>query len=341
MLCMSSSVTNTASVSLLSASEYAVALPVVAAELGMPLHFLHSERYGAWQTASGKTVTYFGIKRGVKLIGCGMAIQYALPGRLSYLYCPYGPVLIDFSPDVVAALGDFFKPWAKQALFVRFDTAVDVFRSPPRAAVATASLQPRNEWVLDITPEPEVLMAQLHSKARYQIRLGERSNVQISFQNTGDDAFQQFYDLLAETSERNDFGLLPKKTYQAVFKSLVETDAYLIQAHIDGALAAAALIYPYAGEGHYVFGCSSGAFRKIGPSYLLQWHSILHARDQGCTRYNFGGISDDVKSTHLQGVTEFKKRFGGETVTHPLPRDLVLQPARYAAFGVYKQLTRK
>ena len=330
----------TFSVVALSAPDYSAALPVVAGELKLPLHFLHSERYGAWQTASGKSVNYFGIKHGNDLIGCGMAIQYALPGGLSYLYCPYGPVLTEYGPGVVRALSSYFKPWAKRAMFVRFDTAVAVFRNPPRAAVATASLQPRNEWVLDITPEPEVLMAQLHSKARYQIRFGERSNVQISFQNTGDDAFQQFYDLLTETSDRNNFGLLPERTYQAVFQCLVDTDAYLVQAHIDGALAAAALIYPYAGEAHYVFGCSSSAFRKIGPSYLLQWCSIQHARTLGCTRYNFGGISDDVKSTHLQGVTEFKKRFGGETIIHPLPRDLVLQPVRYAAFGVYKKLMR-
>ena len=329
------------SVVTLSAIEYAATLPTVSERLKLPLHFLQSERYGAWQSASGKDVHYFGIRRGDELIGCGMAIQYSLPGRLSYLYCPYGPVLTDYSPEVVVALRQYFKPWSRRAMFVRFDTAINVFRSPSPAAAATASLQPRNEWVLDITPEPEAIMAQFHSKARYQIRFGERSNVQISFQKTGDDAFQQFYDLLTETSDRNNFGLLPKSTYQAVFKSLVDTDAYLVQAHIDGSLAAAALIYPYAGEAHYVFGCSSGAFRKISPSYLLQWNSILHARDLGCTRYNFGGISDDIKSTHLQGVTEFKKRFGGETVAHPLPRDLVLQPVRYAAFGVYKKLTRK
>ncbi len=336
---MESSALHTA-VTKFSNNEYAAALPDISQQLQLPLHFLHSALYGAWQEAAGKQVVYYGITRGEQLIGCGMAIQYALPGGLSYLYCPYGPLLKDWSRPVTAALQDFFKTWRKQAVFVRFDTAGEAFHTPTAAAAATASLQPRNEWLLDITPEADVLLRQMHSKARYQIRVGERANATVDYQPTSPEVFQQFYALLTETSDRNDFGLLPKATYEAAFATLLGSDAYVAMARIDGELGAAALVYPYAGEAHYVFGCSANQFRKIGPSYLLQWQSIAHARELGCERYNFGGISDDIKSTHLHGVTEFKKRFGGYMATHPLPGDLVLQPLRYKAFKAYKQLKR-
>ncbi len=328
-------------VSKLSREQYAAALPVVSQLLGLPLHFLHSDVYGAWQEAAGKKVVYYGLSRDGQLIGCGMAIQYALPGGLSYLYCPYGPLLSDWSQPVTLALSQFFAAWRAQAVFVRFDTAGDAFHVPTAASAATASLQPRNEWVLDITPEIELLHQQLHSKARYQIRVGERNDVVLDFQPTTAAMCSQFYALLSETSDRNDFGLLPKRTYEAAFATLLDSDAYVATARINDKLAAAALVLPYAGEAHYIFGCSANEFRKIGPSYLLQWRSIEHARQLGCQRYNFGGISDDIKSTHLHGVTEFKKRFGGNSVTHPLPSDLVLQPVRYRAFNAYKRLKRR
>lgn len=333
--------TATVTITSLTADEYAAALPEVGQRLKMPLHFLHSELYGAWQTAAGKQVVYYGINRGEQLIGCGMAIQYALPRGLSYLYSPYGPLLQDWSNDVTDALATFFKPWAKRAMFVRFDTAGEAFKKPSHAAAATASLQPRNEWVLDLTPGADALFEQMHKKARYQIRVGERNGVVVEFQPTSPELFKEFYALLTETSDRNKFGLQAEKTYQAVFATLLDSEAFLATARLDGQLGAAALILPYAGEAHYVFGSSSSTpeFRKIGPSYLLQWECIKHAIELGCTQYNFGGISDDVKSTHLHGVTEFKKRFGGAEVTHPLPSDLVLQPLRYKAFNTYKRFS--
>lgn len=307
----------------------------------MPLHFLHSDYYGAWQQTAGKQVVYFGIFDAETLLGCGMAIQYSLPGGLSYFYCPYGPLIRKWDSAVQQALQQFFAQWRDQSVFVRFDTAGQAFHIPTAAAAATASLQPRNEWLLDITPEADVLLQQMHTKARYQIRFGERSSVQIDFQPTTPEMFQEFYDLLTETSDRNEFGLLPKQTYQAAFATLLDTEAYVATARLGGELGAAALILPYAHEAHYIFGCSANRFRKIGPSYLLQWRSINHAQELGYERYNFGGVSDDIKSTHLHGVTQFKQRFGGYLVSHPLPSDLILQPMRYRAFTTYKRLKRR
>lgn len=332
---------STISVHKIMAQAYAEALPIIQNQLGLPLHFLHSPNYGSWQSTSGKQVIYFCINSGDAIIGCGMAIQYKLPGGLSYLYCPYGPLLMDWDDTVKHALSQFFSAWRSKDLFVRFDSGTHPFVSPTAAAAATASLQPRNEWVLDITPPESDLFDAMHSKARYQIRVGERNNVQIAFLPTSPQILESFFALLTETSERNTFGLLPKRSYQAAFEALMDTEAYVITAEIEGELASAALIFPYNKQAHYIFGCSANKYRKIAPSYYLQWRSIIRAKELGCTSYNFGGISDDIKSTHLSGVTEFKKRFGGYSVEHGLPSDLVLQPLRYKAFNTYKRITRK
>jgi lipid II:glycine glycyltransferase (peptidoglycan interpeptide bridge formation enzyme) len=87
-----------------------------------------------------------------------------------------------------------------------------------------------------------------------------------------------------------------------------------------------------------VFSGSSNDFRKIAPPYFVLWNAILEARKRGLHTLNFGGVSPTVKSTHLEGVTGFKKRFGGHQENHPNPVDLVYKPLKYGLFRLYKRL---
>ncbi|QQS19216.1 peptidoglycan bridge formation glycyltransferase FemA/FemB family protein [Candidatus Saccharibacteria bacterium] len=62
------------------------------------------------------------------------------------------------------------------------------------------------------------------------------------------------------------------------------------------------------------------------------------SQKRGCTIFNFGGVTDDVKGHDLGGVTGFKKRFGGYRVDHANPIDFVYKPLQYALFKLYKTL---
>jgi hypothetical protein len=44
---------------------------------------------------------------------------------------------------------------------------------------------------------------------------------------------------------------------------------------------------------------------------VLQWHSILWAREHGCRRYDLGGIILDGPRDESDGVTNFKRGMGG------------------------------
>lgn len=338
---------DTYSVSEISLEQYGQTLDVLKSQLATPLHFLNAPFYGHWQQLSGKKVIYYVIRKGSELIGAGMAIEYPLPGGYHYLYTPYGPVLTSWSKAAVTAIKRFFKNNTNdpKLLFVRLD-ANDMptkgLVTPSNQASATSSLQPRNEWVLDVAPEIAQLELELHKKARYHIRLAERNDATIQFEAVDSTQLESFYKLMKITSERNSFGLFPKAYYQAVFEALEQENcAFLAFANIGGKPTAAALVITYEGQAHYVFGCSDNEYRKIAPSYFLQWNCIQKAKqDFGATSYNFGGISDDIKSTHLSGVTDFKKRFGGSLVSHKRPADIVMSPLLYRAFSIYKRIQR-
>lgn len=322
-----------------SAKAYAQNLNTIKSNLPNQLHFLNAPFYGQWQELSGKKVIYFDIKKSGELIGCGMAIRYALPGRFWYYYCPYGPIVTEWTTDLSASIKKFFNTQPdNKLLFSRLDADNRLdFKVPPNYVAATASLQPRNEWVLDITPELSQIHDNFHKTARYHIRLAQRNNTAVSFHKTTPDQLDVFYKLMLATSNRNNFGLLPKAYYRAVFKTLESTNnGFLGLTTVGDQIVAGAVIVIYDHQAHYVFGCSDDQFRRIAPSYYLQFSCIQEARNRGCTLYNFGGISDEIKGTRLQGVSVFKKRFGGRAVSHGMPTDIIKSPTLYRLFGIYK-----
>lgn len=58
--------------------------------------------------------------------------------------------------------------------------------------------------------------------------------------------------------------------------------------------------------------------RKSGAHYKLVWETMMWAKDHGIKYYDFEGIYDEKYPIKKWiGFTEFKKKFGGDVITHP------------------------
>jgi lipid II:glycine glycyltransferase (peptidoglycan interpeptide bridge formation enzyme) len=325
-----------------SAKTYTRALPKLATQ-GTSLPLLQAPFYGAWQARDGKTVVYFIAQDDGVLVAAGLAVKYDAPGGISFFYCPYGPVAKQWTTELYTAVRSFFAPIAKRtgATFVRLDS-VKLARLPGTKPVAnhlavTASLQPRAEWLLDITGQQEEIWMGMHKHARYNVRLAERANTTLEFFAPGDAPLNTFFELMQTTAGRDRFSVQSREYYNAVLQSIPADSGFVALCTINDKPAAIGLFAAYDGMVHYVFAGSSNDFRKIAPPYYLIWNAILEARKRGWRTLNFGGISDDVKGTHLAGVTGFKQRFSGYEVDHPNPVDLVYKPFKYILFELYKR----
>lgn len=326
-----------------TAEEYAAAI----SELPYthePISFLQAPFYGAWQIRDGKTVVYYTVTEGDKILAAGLAVKYDAPGGISFFYSPYGPIVQAWSTEILAAIRMLFKAICRRtgAAFLRLDS-YGLANLPGARPVAnhlavTASLQPRAEWALDISGDQETIWMGLHKHARYNVRLAERAGAKLAFYAPNKAPLDTFFSLMQTTAGRDSFSIQSRNYYQAVFDSTPVDSGFVAMCSIDDKPAAAALFAAYDGVMHYVFAGSSDEFRKIAPPYFIIWNAILEARRRGWTTLNFGGIQDDVKGKHLAGVTSFKKRFGGYEITHPNPVDLVYKPLRHLAFRIYKRL---
>lgn len=327
-----------------SIAEYAAALQVIGTSPLQPVSFLQAPFYGAWQTADGKKVLYYVARNGNELLCAGLAVLYTAPGGLQFFYSPYGPIAAAWTSELYTQLQQFFWGVAKRTntAFVRLDAdgmhTLAGVRPVPRSLAVTASLQPRAEWLLNISGTQEDIWMGMHKHARYNVRLAERAKTELKFYAPAEAPLGIFFELMQTTAGRDSFNLQSREYYQAVLGSIPAHSGFVAICTIDGKPAATALFAAYDGVMHYVFAASSNEFRKIAPPYFVIWNAILEAKRRGWHTLNFGGVSDSVKGTHLTGVTGFKKRFGGYQVDHANPVDLVYKPFRYALFRAYKSL---
>lgn len=184
-------------------------------------------------------------------------------------------------------------------------------------------IYPEATRILDLGLTDEELLKQMKPKGRYNIKVAQKHGVTVE-QSEDIDAF---YKLLTETSERDQFAVFPKHMYQTFLQAL--EGSFLLLAYseshepIGGLLGAV-----WGSQGFYYYGASAHEHRaQMGP-YLLQWEAMQYCRGHGCNSYDLLGVAPpDTPDGHpWKGITTFKEKFGGELVTYPPEREVVLRP---------------
>lgn len=323
---------------------YAAALETLEAVLEPSVSFLQSPLYGRLQEQDNKTVVYFVAHKNKVIVACGLAVRYTAPLGMNFLYCPYGPVAQNWSPQLFSAIQAFFKPIVREldCAFVRLDAELLAEQSGIKATsdrlARTASLQPRAEWLLDITGSKDDLWTGFHKHARYNVRLAERAGAVMKVFEPKAAPLDEFFSLMQTTGGRDGFSIFDKSYYQAYLSAMTSDDGFMTVCYIDEKPVAAGLFVIHDHQIHYVFAGSSDVYRKIAPAYSIIWSAIQAGQQRDCRVLNFGGVVDHVKGQNLAGVTGFKRRFGGYQADHQNPVDMVYDQARYMLFRMYKIL---
>lgn len=215
-------------------------------------------------------------------------------------------------------------------------------------SVATNNRQPQTTLILDLRPSTDEILASMHKKSRYNIRLAGRKGGTVQ-QGADVDTFWQLH---AETTDRDRFSGHTKGYYE---KFLDMPMAEQFTAYVDGVPIAAIITVLHGGVMTYVHGASSNKYRNLMAPYLLQWEAMQYAKQQGATQYDFWGIAPIYPQgeapsetcyneycwevTHpWTGITRFKVGFGGSVVTYPNAQDIVFRPFIYRIYTLMHTL---
>ena len=225
--------------------------------------------------------------------------------------------------------------------------------------------------MLDLRPSEAELLAQMHKKHRYNIRLAAKKGVQV-FAVPWRDGLAEWYRLYQYTAQRDRIGIHTFSYYKNLFAQLEQNSPSIpIHDKMEGTKPRAPSLYLYLAYGPsaaevakidfprslggiivlhhravatYMYGASSDEGRELMPNYLLQWHAICEARKAGLSGYDFFGLpATENPSDPLHGLYRFKMGFGGRVLHRAgawdFPYSLLFYVLYRAAesirFGVY------
>ncbi|OGJ56546.1 hypothetical protein A3D88_04785 [Candidatus Peribacteria bacterium RIFCSPHIGHO2_02_FULL_52_16] len=223
-----------------------------------------------------------------------------------------------------------------KSLSVYFSPLKPIVHCPLSVVHSVRHEQPQATRIIDLTKSEEEILAQMHQKGRYNIKVAEKHGVMIE-QSQDIDAF---YELMKKTSERDRFGKHSKNHYGAMLKHL--PGAFLMIAQHDKKPIAGLMGVLWNGLGVYYYGASSHAYRALMAPYALQWAAMRHCKASGYHSYDLFGIAPPSSdSSHpWVGISDFKAKFGGQVIEYPPEREIVIRPLLKTLLSLKRKLFR-
>jgi peptidoglycan pentaglycine glycine transferase (the first glycine) len=275
-------------------------------------HLLQSTGWALVKAATGWQTERYVLEDDGGRVGCAQVLRKRLGPGLDVTYAPRGPLVDDAKlPDAIGALRKALgrgltvsllcDPEAPESdALVSALASRDVRRSP-------VYVQPRRTLLVDLTPDPESLLAAMRKKTRQYIHKAEREAVVT--EKTTDLA--RFHRLLRTVAERDHFGI-HDLGYFVILADAFGDDLVVLMARVDTEDVGALLVIRVGDRAWELFGGWSGAHSERRPFYLLKWRSLMLMKELGVRRYDMWGLAEGEE---LAGVENFKLGFGGEVVT--------------------------
>jgi peptidoglycan pentaglycine glycine transferase (the first glycine) len=332
----------------------------------------HALQTSAWATLKSR----FGWDTGrvavfdVGQIAAGASVLFRrLPLGLGTLaYVPKGP-LVDWDNEPLAStllggLDTLCRSRRAFALKIEPDLEINDERRMTKNVLIPFSssvfhpsscVQPRRTILLDLTRTEDEILAAMHQKTRYNIRLAARKRVLVR-EGTVED-LPAFNELMRVTGKRDGFGVHSLAYYRAAFQLFVPPGwARLFIAEVADTSSkpaatsssertipiAAIMAFALGSKAWYMYGASGDLHRERMPNHALQWEAIRWAKSRGCATYDLWGVPDEDEATleaqylersdGLWGVYRFKRGFGGRLVRYVGAFDLVYNPLLYRAY---------
>ncbi len=207
-------------------------------------------------------------------------------------------------------------------------------------------------FVLDLTKTEEELLASMHPKARYNIKVAKKHNVEVK-EDDSDNAFKEYWRLTEETTKRQGFYAHTKHYHELQWQTIPHAlttnsqlpttnnlTSHLFTGKYENKTLTTLLFFVFHDTLYYPYGASSNEHRNVMHSNLTMWEGILFGKKLGLKKFDMWGAlghEPDPKDPWY-GFHDFKRKFGPEHVEFIGSYDLVINQAMYQAYKVADKL---
>jgi lipid II:glycine glycyltransferase (peptidoglycan interpeptide bridge formation enzyme) len=311
--------------------------------------FLQSAQWARFQESVGRN-TYCIEKEAF----IATLIKHSLLFVGEYLYCPRGPIIKKSKQikDGMLEIIDLAKK--ENAGWIRIDPENDEMLEAIKEGISENvaksphDMQPKEVFVIDIEKTEEVLLAEMKSKTRYNIKLAQKHGVLIKaisdFKAPSSKKYiNSFIELTKEMALRNGITAHPENYYRKMIENLPNEMLKIYVAEYAENVIAANLVLFFGETVTYLHGASGNVHRNVMAPFLLQWQTIQDAKKQDFKKYDFGGVKTTINKQQAtnkwQGITNFKLGFSPATIPLEFPGsyDIIINSRKY---WVYRGLQR-
>lgn len=296
---------------------------------------MQSYEWGAYKETLGWQVTRLVVEQnGQWVAGVQMLIKPLPLSLTSLVYVPRGPLLFWNDEAVTKTLLEAMHTVARRhrAISLKIEPPLRFtpdMQQPLQACGFQRSQftnQPQCSMLIDLTPDLDTILANMHKTTRYNIRYSAKQGVVVREATETD--FDAFYHLMEITSRRAGFPARSKTYYLQEWDTFAPLGRLkLFVATYQDEVLAVRMPAAMGSKAATFHSASSDAHRNLKPNELLMWESLKWAKSQGCTVYDVWGIPNEVgehlcegkplpekQEGGLWGVYNFKRGFGGQVV---------------------------
>lgn len=294
--------------------------------------FLQSWEWGEFQKAVGEQVRREEITQDGTRVGVAQWLDRRAMGVVRYAYCPKGPVLRKGSKGVEELQG------LKGEIFLRIEPDESSLLSSCEKSI---DLSPAHTRITDLSTTQDELLAEMHPKTRYNVRIAQKHGVLVNLMETD---FESVWHLFQQTSSRGAFRLHSKEYYRQMVDSLKNgaCRVFLATASHGDTFLAANIMVDFRDTRTYLHGASANTHRYLMGSYLLHWELMRDAKECGLAYYDWWGVAPVYapESHPWSGISRFKRGFPGVEYVSPGTHDLILKPFAYDLYQLGRSLVR-
>lgn len=286
-----------------------------------------SKEWKGYQEALGRQTRVYGAFQGQQMVACALVVIDRTTGGLCTWDIAKGPLTKSEEKDMHPLLVQIVEE-------AEADKAMILYFSPSKGAtldVGHCSMRDSDRCeqspatrILDLTKTHEEILAQMHQKGRYNIKIAQRDGVTVRPGTPSD--IDAFYGILRATGARDVF-TISQKSHYARFLTNLPNSFFLLAEH-EGTPIAGFIGVCWNGTGYYYYGASDHAKRALMAPYLLQWEAMKICKERGCARYDLLGIAPVGSGPDhaWAGISSFKEKFGGEVIAYAQEQQVMIRP---------------
>ena len=199
-------------------------------------------------------------------------------------------------------------------------------------------------FILDISPSVQDLLASFHSKTRYNIKVAQKHEVKVVF-DSSKKSFDEYLKLLLETTKRQGFYAHTPSYHRTLYEELSKGDGTRdLTYHIARALytdsagsthtLACWVLFGFHDTLYYPYGASSNLYRFTMASNLIAWEAILYGKSMGLKKFDMWGALGSAPNTNdpWYGFHKFKSGYNPTHVEYVGSYDVVINPTLYQGY---------